>query len=294
MSTQKEIFVQNGEPPDIPESVTTKSETGIQIKKTELLSNTVLLPADIEEMAFRDILESKAREIELMLPDHMDINHFIKSAMMAVSRNPALANCSRKSLFMACYEAAEVGLDFTPAKGWAYIVPFKGQATFMPGYRGFIELATRTERISHIEAHEVFSCDKIEIRKGTNPEISHVMDITGRRDAVVIGAYAIATYANGQKQFDFMTIDELNKIQSRAKTQIVWTSDAGEMRKKTVVRRLQKYLPVSSDRMAKAMEYDDRVAGVREPEYKVLSTEEGLKRENERLRTDIAEMEGAE
>ena len=226
-----------------------KEETALALRET------ILLPADIEEMAFRELLDKKAHEIKQLLPPDRNIDRFIKQTMIAVSRKPDLAQCTKKSLFLATVDCAELDLDFTPAKGWAYLVPYKGEASFMPGYRGFIELATRNGRVSNVESIRVHEKDEFEIIRGTHPEIIHKQSLDANRGNV-IGCYALAWFNNSRFQAEWMAIDEIKEIQRRAKTQYVWKSDEGEMQRKTVVRRLFKYLPTSPE-ITRAMEHDN-------------------------------------
>ncbi len=224
----------------------------------DALRRIELLPGDIEEMAFRDLLTAKAEEIAMLFPVDMNLQRFIKSTMIAVSRNPDLMKCTRKSLFLATVDAAETGLDFTPAKGWACIVPYKDEAKFMPMYRGLIELATRTGRVHHVESHLVYLNDTFLYEYGTSPKIDHRPDILHDRGEMT-GAYAIAFYPDGFQQFHYMSLRELNRIRKFAKTEKVWTPHPEEMYRKCPVRNLFKYLPLSSPELSLAMERDNNL-----------------------------------
>ncbi len=222
----------------------------------DALQNIELLPANIEEMAFRDLLILKAPQIAMFFPIDMNLQRFLKSTMAAISRNPDLAKCTRTSLFLATVDAAETGLDFTPAKGWACIVPYGNEAKFMPMYRGLIELATRTGRIHHIESHLVYLNDTFLYEYGTSPKIDHRPDVLHDRGEM-IGAYAVAFYPDGFQQFHYMSLVELNRIRKFAKTEKVWSPHPEEMYRKCPVRNLFKYLPLSSPELSLAMERDN-------------------------------------
>jgi len=239
-----------------------KEELVVRDEVSDALRRIDLLPGDIEEIAFRDLLTAKAQEIATLFPIDMNLQRFIKSTMMAVSRNPDLMKCSRKSLFLATVDAAETGLDFTPAKGYACIVPYKNrdleiwEAKFMPMYRGLIELATRTGRVHHVESHLVYHNDTFLYEYGTSPKIDHRPDVLHGRGEM-IGAYAIAFYPDGFQQFHYMSIAELNRIRKFAKTDKVWAPHPEEMYRKCPVRNLFKYLPLSSPELSLAMERDN-------------------------------------
>ena len=97
-----------------------------------------------------DLLLAKKETFQALLPKHVDFNRFLKSATLAAVRNPELTKCTANSVVTACVDAAELGLDFTPAKGYAFLVPYKGKAQFIPGYRGLIHLALQSDAIELI------------------------------------------------------------------------------------------------------------------------------------------------
>lgn len=216
------------------------------------------------EDTIKNLLIKKQADIKQLLPAHVNIDRFIKSALLAVARDKNLQDCTPASLFTSVVNAAELGLDFTPAKGHAYLIPYKGQATFMPGYRGMIDLAKRSGNVSKIEAHPVHENDIFTIEYGLESKLIHkpcIRDNPGD----IIGAYAIAWFKGEEPQYEFMTKKQLDGIRGRAKTDYIWKSDYGEMCRKTVVRRLFKYLPCSPD-LEKAIEYDNAVTGIEEIE----------------------------
>ena len=208
-------------------------------------------------------IEEKRAALQDLLPDNIDVNRFIKSAMLAATRNQDLLKCTKQSIVDTIINAAELGLDFTPAKGHAYIVPFGNIATFMPGYRGLIELARRSGVVKKIESHVVYANDEFEIEHGLNPKLYHKPIITGARGEI-IGAYAIAWMTDTDPQYEWMTKEELDGIRKLAKYDKIWKEHYIEMCRKTPVRRLFKYLPCSPDdnRLERAMEYDNHVAGI--------------------------------
>ena len=232
----------------------------------------------------KEYIEVKRPEIAAMLPSHINVERFLKSALLAVARDPKLQQCSPLSLFTAVVNAAELGLDFTPSKGAAYIVKFGDKATFMPGYRGFIDLAKRTGDVKKIEAVIVRENDRFEIQYGLNPDIDHKPPKKGERGQL-IGVYAVATFKDGEKQFDYMTREEIDAIRKRSKASGSgpWVTDYEEMARKTVVRRLFKYLPSSSDLLDKALEADNEAIGFGEIELEPMEDGEKTSRLAEKL-----------
>jgi recombinational DNA repair protein RecT len=73
--------------------------------------------------------------------------------------------------------------------------------------------------------------------------------------------YAVAKLKDGGTQFDVMSKVEIDKIRARSKAGNFgpWKTDYDEMAKKTVIRRLFKYLPVSVE-MQRAVGLDEHAA----------------------------------
>lgn len=218
---------------------------------------------------FADKLEQKKPTIRDLLPKGRNVDRFIKSALLAVSRDYKLKQCSINSLLMSVVNAAETDLEFTPAKGHAFLVPFWNakkrclEAQFIPGYRGLIYLSTRTGTITRIDPDVVFENDTFEYEKGTTPKLVHKPLLKGTRGKP-IGVYAVAFYADNTQQFVYMDVDEVRHIKSKSKSRdkegkIIgpWVTDELEMWKKTAVRRLDKYLPVTDNRLMRAFELDN-------------------------------------
>ncbi len=98
-------------------------------------------------------------------------------------------------------------------------------------------------------------------------------------DAPITHVYAVARLKDGGTQFEVMTVKQVEKVkaQSKASGNGPWVTHWEEMAKKTVIRRLFKYLPVSIE-MQKAVVLDEKAesdidqdnASVLSAEYSVL------------------------
>jgi len=234
----------------------------------------------------KEYLEERRPEIKAMLPTHVNIERFMKSALLAVARDRNLQSCTSLSLFTAVINAAELGLDFTPGKAHAYLVKYGDKAQFMPSYKGMIDLARRSGDVKKIESVIVKENDQFRIKFGTEPGIEHEPPKKGARGEM-IGVYAVATFADGEKQFDYMAKEEIDSIRKRSKAANSgpWVTDYTEMARKTVVRRLFKYLPCSSDMLSRAIEADNQAVGL--VDYEIEPLEDGEK--TSRLADRLAE-----
>lgn len=214
-----------------------------------------------KQMILRDYLQRDTvkQSIQSVLPKHMTADRLLRVAMQAASRNPVLFECTPESLALSLANAAQLGLEAGGLLGSAYLVPFRNksgayEAQLIPGYRGLIDLARRSGEVLKIDARVVRDGDDFEIDYGTD----NIRHVPRNPDGDVTGAYAVAALKNGCRQLEYMSRKELDGIRNRSKASNSgpWVSDFEEMCRKTAVRRLAKYIPLSAD-LARAMEIED-------------------------------------
>lgn len=190
-------------------------------------------------------LSRRVTEVQKLAPAGWDVQRMFKAIVAVVSRTPDLQDCTVDSIVRCAIQAAEIGIVPSGALGGAYLVPFKGQATLIIGYRGLIELARRSGQISKIEARVVYNGDHFLVRYGTDPAIEHVPSMP---PGPMVGVYAVATLSDGAKQFEAMSKQDVDAIRARSRAKGgPWETDYNEMARKTVVRRLCKYLPLRAE-----------------------------------------------
>jgi recombination protein RecT len=199
-------------------------------------------------------LEERSDVIASLLPRGTDVERFKRIVLQSINRNPQLKKCTPNSIVDAAAEAARLGLEPSGAIGGAHLVPYGNTAQLIVDYRGLVELARRSGEIAAIDAAIVRQADHFKVRRGTEPAIDHVPDMEALSPAdpadatnPVTHVYAVARLRNGQRQFDVMTVDEIERIRgrSRAGNAGPWRTDWHEMAKKTVLRRLSKTLPLT-------------------------------------------------
>ncbi len=114
------------------------------------------------------------------------------------------------------------------------------------GYKGLIDLARRSGQIVSIAAHEVCENDHFELVYGLNEKLNHTPAMGERGE--VIGFYAVAKLKDGGHCFEFMSRYQINEIMANTQSKGAygpWKDNFVEMGRKTVIRRLSKYLPLS-------------------------------------------------
>lgn len=195
----------------------------------------------------QQMMRAMAKEIEAALPSMLSSERFQRVALTAFSANQALQKCDPKSFIAAMMQSAQLGLEPNTPLGQAYLIPYGTNVQFQVGYKGMLELAQRSGKIKTIYAHEVRENDEFDIDYGLEQSLKHKPLLKGDRGDV-IGYYAVYHTIDGGFSFVFMTKEEVNEFaQKKSKTfnNGPWKTDFDAMAKKTVIKQLLKYAPIS-------------------------------------------------
>lgn len=195
---------------------------------------------------------------------------FISSILTIVRSNSKLQECSPNSILSAAGIAAALKLPINPSLGFAYIVPYKGQATFNLGWRGYVQLAMRTNQYRTLNSGAVY--------EGQIKEIDFITGEIVRGEKIsdkIVGYVAYMELLNGFNKIFYMSVEELEEharkySQSYAydlrsgKKSSVWSTNFDAMAKKTVLKLLlNKFGIVSIDQQSldliKALQADQAV-----------------------------------
>jgi recombination protein RecT len=196
--------------------------------------------------SLKQLLQTAKKEIEAALPRHLTPERMLRIAMTEARKTPKLLECTQTSFLGAIIQAAQIGLEPGGALGHCYLVPFKNDVTLIVGYRGFIELANRSERVSSVIARAVYDGDEFRYEFGLNEVLVHRPAPSDKRGKLT-NTYCVVTLKDGAKMFEVLTIEDIEaaRNRSRSKDNGPWKTDYDAMAKKTAVRRLFKYMPAS-------------------------------------------------
>jgi recombination protein RecT len=210
------------------------------------------------EDQLRALLHANTKAIAALVPEHLTPERLMRVAVNCVAKTPDLQKCSASSLLSAIMAAAEVGLEPGGALGQFYLVPFGQVCTPIIGYRGLLELARRTGQIVSIRAVVVRQKDVFELSEGIEQTIVHKPNLSENPGPLVY-VYAVAKLRDGSVQVEVMSKAQVEAVRSRSRAgkNGPWVTDYDEMAKKTVFRRLAKWLPLASERFEKALEMDN-------------------------------------
>lgn len=206
----------------------------------------------------RDQIGKMDSQFKAALPAHIPVERFSRVVMTAIANNPDLLDADRRSLFNSAMRAAQDGLlpdgregalviykrNVKTADGWSSTL----EAVWMPMVFGIMKKARNSGEISSIEAHVVRANDRFSYRVGIDDSPIHEPQWFGDRGDVV-GVWAVAKLKDGTKIAEIMSLADIEKVRavSRAKDKGPWVDWFEEMARKTVIRRLAKRLPSSSD-----------------------------------------------
>lgn len=207
-------------------------------------------------------LEDNRAQIAAALPRHVNADRMLVVAQTAVTQTPALLECYTPSLFGSLIKCTQLGLEPNNALGQLYLVPFNNKrerrkdVQVIIGYRGMIDLARRSGAIKSIWADVVRQGDVFEYERGMNDKLRHIESENERGD--ITHFYSYAHLKDGGFVFDVKNIVWMNThmltTQSRG-AYGPWKDHYEQMGRKTMIRRLFNYLPVSIE-MAEAQAID--------------------------------------
>jgi recombination protein RecT len=211
---------------------------------------------------FRSFLERQKTQIAAALPSHIPPERMIRLACTEFAKNPLLQKCTSVSVFGSIIQAAQLGLEIGVI-GQAYLVPYRNNKTnqhecqLIPGYKGLIALARRSGEVTSIETAIVYANDKFDLVLGIDTTLMHKPELDGERGAPRL-VYGVAKFKDGGHHFEWMAISEVNKIRARSKAKDSgpWVTDFDQMARKTLIRRMANYLPMSIE-MAAAVTLSD-------------------------------------
>lgn len=207
----------------------------------------------------------KNRFIEIV--DEVTFKKECSFALQHLAKNSYLQKSTPESLMSSVLNIAQVGLTLNPVMKLAYLVPrFTNgnvECCLEPSYQGLVKLLTDSGSVNNVYAHLIYENDVFEQILGTENTIIHKPKLGNRGE--ILGAYAVAVLANGSKQCEVMEILEIKEIRDTSESYkaflngktktCIWADWFDEMARKTIIKRLVKYLPKSNyDKLATAIE----------------------------------------
>lgn len=241
------------------------------------MNNLALLKDEIE---FSKI-ESRFTE----LTDKDTFTKELSFAVQAFDKNTYLSSSTVNSKLSAILNVAQTGLTLNPIKKLAYLIPRYNntkkcvECILEPSYQGLVKLVTDTGSIKNIYAHIVYDGDEFQEHLGTEISLTH---IPKRKSKEIVLFYSVAVLQDGSKMVEVMDkadIDEIMEISESYKAyksnktkSCIWVEHYGEMGKKTVIKRLVKYVPKTEkwDKLSTAIHIGESDFSITEGQYMMI------------------------
>lgn len=207
------------------------------------------------------------------LQDPQRAQRFVASISSAVAVNPDLQDCDAGTILTAGLVGEALELSPSPQLGQYYLVPFQDRknnrkvATFVLGYRGYIQLALRSGQYKKlnvlvVKAGELVRFDPL----NEEIEVNLIQDELKRETAATDGYYAMFEYMNGFRKAVYWSREKMERHAMRysmgykaKKGFTFWEKDFDSMAFKTMLRHLISRWGIMSIEMRQAFESDEAV-----------------------------------
>ena len=221
-----------------------------------------------KQLPFSQVINSVPYQkmISSTLKDRNTANRFVASIVSAVATTPALQTCTPKTIISAALLGEGLKLSPSPQLGQFYLVPFNQKekkdkngrviqeactnATFVLGYKGYIQLATRSGEYKHINAMPIKE-GELNYFDPLNEEIqvNIIKDYEAREEAKTIGYYAYLEYMNGFRKALYWSKSQMenhalkystsyNRDIQKGTKYSYWSNNFEAMAYKTMLRQL--------------------------------------------------------
>lgn len=255
---------------------------------------SALTPVQQNIIAFKKQLDGNYVQQQLKNVLKENSGTFATSLMEVFTNDKQLQSCDPKAVMQEAMKAASLKLPLNKQLGYGYIVVYNNwdkvnrvavpTPTFIPGYRGYIQLAMRTGQYKTINADVIYEG---ELRH--RDKLTGSIDLTGEATSdKVVGYFAHFELLNGfsrtyfmskeqmanfvlkyaaaykpRKNFTPPTVDQLiDMAQEQASNGpgqgVGWSGDYNAMATKTVLRHLLSKWGYLSIEMMNAIKYDEQ------------------------------------
>ena len=154
--------------------------------------------------------------------------------------------------------------------------------------KGLIDLAYRSGEVQSIQAQVVYEGDEFEYEYGLEPKLVHKPAMKDR--GAPVAYYAIFKTKSGGYGFEVMSTDDVvahrDKFSKAANRGFSpWATNFDEMARKTVLKRVLKYAPLSTD-MMRAVSTDETI--------KTSLSDDMFAQPDETIQSELAEEQPTE
>jgi recombination protein RecT len=231
-----------------------------QVAKQYNTQNTIRKTAEA-------VVDASLAQWARVLPAVCKPERFARVALSCILKNRVLGEAlattqGKASVLQAFMTCAEMGIE--PDGRRAHLIAFKDNRNggfniqLIFDYKGIVELAYRSGVVANIHADCICEHDEFEYDIGRITR--HRPDFRKPRGAAY-AYYAVVHFKDGTVKSEVMTREDVERIRKRSNAvkagkSTPWDTDYDEMAKKTVFRRLSKWIPLSPE-ARDAIEHED-------------------------------------
>lgn len=204
-----------------------------------------LLASPSIKKRFEEVLDKKAPQ-------------FMSSIINLVNSEKQLQVVDQMSVIASCMVAASLDLPVDKNLGYAWVVPYKGRASFQMGYKGYIQLALRSGQYAAMNALEIYEG---ELDSWNRLSEKLELDFSKKKSDAIIGYAGYFELVNGFKKTVYWTREEIEAHRGRfSKSDFGWKNDYDGMALKTVIRNMLSKWGILSIEMQSAYSEDVKPA----------------------------------
>ena len=254
------------------------TEKIVDAKAPAIKANTAVTEKR-KPQTMKDYVQVMMPEIKKALPNTITPERFSRIVLSAISNNKQLQQCTPNSFLAGMMNAAQLGLQPNTPTGEAYLIPYRNKGTlecqFQIGYRGLVSLAYRSGQVKTVYAEAVRENDEFEYELGLEPKLIHKPAKKDRGEITYF--YAVFKLVNGGEGFSVMSKDDMDKHMRKFSKAAnagfsPWQTNYEEMGKKTVIKRVLKLAPLSSD-IQMNIEQDETIKSKIDADMSLVSDE---------------------
>lgn len=147
-------------------------------------------------VAFTKFMDKLKPQMALALPKHMNPDRMTRLVLTAFSTTPALQQCKPQSIAASVMVASQLGLEIG-VNGQGYLIPYKDTCTFVPGWKGLVDLVARSGRAT-VWTGAVMEGDDFDYQLGDAPFVKHKPSDNPPEGARLTHFYAVGRVKDAQ------------------------------------------------------------------------------------------------
>lgn len=236
--------------------------------------NTTVITVSQQLTEAKDKLDRMTAEIEKIAGSLVTSDELKRFTLNACVKNPKLFECFKTpvgtgSIFLSIVTSRIIEIPCDGVHG--YLVPFFQSAykdrpaamicQFMPGYKGYAQLAYQNPNVESVDCAAVYENDEFDFEYGTQEYLRHRP--TNAQRGELAWAYAIFKTTSGISKFRVLNREDVlkRKAVSKSKDSGPWKDWEAEMWAKTAFLWLAKMVPLGN-KVARAIAVDNRIQTV--------------------------------